>query len=42
LIPADSTVWEFAAFDDFAEARNALIAKKFSWLLLNQSVASTS
>jgi hypothetical protein len=38
LIPADPALWSMERFDDFIEARKALIAEKFSWLLMGQSI----
>ena len=33
LIPGDPALWELARYDDFIEARKALILKKFSYML---------
>lgn len=34
LIPADPALWQLERYEDFIEARKALIADKFSWLLV--------
>lgn len=34
LIPDDPALWKMDRYDDFIEARKALIADKFSWLLV--------
>jgi hypothetical protein len=42
LIPKDATLWKLEKFEEFIEARKALIRSKFSWILVSPTVRNES